>query len=122
MPRFVLLYHAMPADASRASHWDLMLEENGSLLTWACPELPTESAICHVEQLPNHRLDYLEYEGPVSNQRGTVTRVWAGEYTTITDARPLAWHVMLQCPEATLLLVLENLDAANRWKASFTAQ
>jgi hypothetical protein len=33
----------------------------------------------------DHRLAYLDYEGPVSNDRGTVTRVDAGTFTWLRD-------------------------------------
>ena len=37
------------------------------------------------EQLPNHRLAYLDYEGLVSGERGTVRRVDAGTFESIVD-------------------------------------
>ena len=92
MPRFVLLYHECPAKYARASHWDLMLEVGESLRTWALLSCPTTGAaaqsytaslfpacaaastenIVGAEPLGDHRRDYLEYEGPVSGQRGRV--------------------------------------------------
>ena len=83
--RFVLLRHEMPPNAERGSHWDLMLENRGVLLTWELPQLPPSPLPATFEQLgirriPDHRIDYLEYEGPVSNDRGTVRRVDSGGY------------------------------------------
>ena len=40
MARFVLLYHDCPNDHPRPSHYDLMLEANGALRTWAIAALP----------------------------------------------------------------------------------
>ena len=62
-----------------------MLENQGVLLTWELPKLPPGALPASFEQLgirrlPDHRIDYLEYEGPVSNGRGTVQRVDSGEY------------------------------------------
>jgi hypothetical protein len=37
------------------------------------------------EGLGDHRLDYLEYEGPVSGGRGTVSRWDRGSFTWIED-------------------------------------
>jgi hypothetical protein len=37
------------------------------------------------EPTADHRLLYLDYEGPVSGGRGTVTRVDAGSFTWETD-------------------------------------
>ncbi|QDU29815.1 hypothetical protein ETAA8_49300 [Anatilimnocola aggregata] len=78
MPQFVLLRHTLPADSPRASHYDLMLESGESLLTWAIEALPTAGSIV-AEELPPHRLVYLDYEGAVSNNRGSVARVDRGE-------------------------------------------
>jgi DNA polymerase Ligase (LigD) len=83
--RFVILRHQMPPNAQRGSHWDLMLENRGVLLTWELPELPPGPLPASFERLgirrlPDHRIAYLEYEGPVSNDRGTVHRVDRGTY------------------------------------------
>jgi hypothetical protein len=37
------------------------------------------------ERLADHRLAYLDYEGEVSDNRGTVTRVAAGEFELISE-------------------------------------
>lgn len=84
-PRFVILRHELPPGAERGSHWDLMLENRGILLTWELPELPPGPLPASFERLgirrlPDHRIAYLDYEGPVSNDRGTVKRVDFGEY------------------------------------------
>ena len=71
--RYVILLHELPASADRATHFDVMLEVGESLLTWAMPSLPEDEPVT-CEQLPPHRLAYLEYEGPVSGNRGHVTR------------------------------------------------
>lgn len=80
MPRFVLLYHQLPKDHERDSHWDLMLEGGDHLLTWALDKSPTEFRSGEALQLPNHRLAYLTKEGDVSGGRGTVRRVDAGTF------------------------------------------
>jgi hypothetical protein len=94
MPRFVLLFHdCPPSEPGRLgpgapSHWDLMLELDGALMTWNLAELPpnwqTPSDQDAIElkatRLPSRRLAYLEYEGPVSNNRGHVTRIDRGDY------------------------------------------
>ena len=97
MPRYVLLWHEMPPDADRASHWDFMLEREGVLWTWTLETLPAtwreqcglsyDDASVEVMalRLGDHRLEYLEYEGPVSGDRGNVERVAAGEFTWIRD-------------------------------------
>ncbi len=80
MPRFVVLRHELPAGAPRPSHWDLMFEHQGVLLTWATTHSPDNAIPVVVERLADHRLVYLDYEGPVAGNRGTVTRWDAGRY------------------------------------------
>jgi len=79
MPRFVVLLHETPSGYARPTHFDLMLESGEVLLTWSLAEIPTSGTVVAAEQLPDHRLMYLDYEGPVSNDRGNVRRVDRGE-------------------------------------------
>jgi hypothetical protein len=102
MPRFVLLYHECPPSYERPSHWDFMLESGDALRTWALPQLPqawhkahatttTLQEVCPpllhenvvpADQLADHRLAYLDQEGPLSGERGHVQRIDAGTFTT----------------------------------------
>jgi hypothetical protein len=75
--RFVILTHDHPF-----VHWDLMLEAGGTLRTWRLLAEPAPDRIIGAEPLPDHRLHYLDYEGPVSSGRGTVTRWDAGHHET----------------------------------------
>jgi hypothetical protein len=93
MPRFVLLRHDCPPTMG-PSHWDLMLERNGALMTWRLPTLPaawrddrTSDANVQLtaERIADHRLAYLDYEGPVSDGRGHVTRQDHGEYEVLEE-------------------------------------
>ena len=86
--RFVILRHEMPNSGSRQSHWDLMLENRGSLLTWELPTLafqplPADFERLNIRRLADHRLAYLSYEGPVSNDRGFVKRIDEGEFAIV---------------------------------------
>lgn len=76
MPRFVVLIHDYPI-----LHWDLMLEDGEALRTWRLAEEPAAGAEIAAEALPPHRHAYLDYEGPVSGGRGSVTRFAAGHYS-----------------------------------------
>src|SRR5947199_376784 len=58
MPRFVILEHDHPA-----RHWDLLLESEGVLRAWRLPAPPQGDAL--VQANFDHRLFYLDYEGPV---------------------------------------------------------
>jgi len=80
MPRFVILTHDHPFP-----HWDLMLEQAGSLRTWRLLREPDAPGPIVAEPLPDHRLEYLDYEGPVSRNRGTVCRWDAGDYVFVNE-------------------------------------
>jgi hypothetical protein len=80
MPRFVVLRHEFPADNPRGSHWDVMFETEGALRTWAISRMPDEGEPQAADALADHRLEYLSYEGPVSGERGSVTRWDSGTY------------------------------------------
>ena len=96
MSRFVLLRHECPPDYPRPSHWDLMLELGESLATWELRKLPAFWAqslrleFCaaanavSATQLPDHRIAYLEREGPLSGGRGEVARCDAGDFELLT--------------------------------------
>lgn len=75
MPRFVILEHDWPV-----LHWDLMLEVEDRLRTWRLAEPPNRIRAVPAQPIGDHRLEYLDYEGPVSRDRGRVVRLDAGEY------------------------------------------
>jgi hypothetical protein len=82
MPRFVVLTHDHPF-----LHWDLMLEQGDSLRSWRLMRPPEDGEPIDAEPLPDHRLAYLDYEGPVSGGRGTVERWDGGSYELIEAVR-----------------------------------
>ncbi len=75
MPRYVILEHDHPS-----LHWDFMLEVGDVLRTWrlAAPPQPGEEVLATA--LPDHRRMYLDYEGPVSGDRGRVVRWDSGTF------------------------------------------
>lgn len=111
MHRFVLLRHIGSPASSLVSHWDLMLECDGALATWRLDWLPqswvaafgvhdsTPSPLAagesaHAVQLAPHRLAYLDYEGPLSGDRGSVSRWDDGRYDA-THRNDDAWAFTL---------------------------
>lgn len=73
--RFVILEHDHPF-----LHWDLLLEDSNALRSWRLlAPLKTDCWLA-AEKLPDHRKIYLDYEGPVSGNRGHVHRVAAGHF------------------------------------------
>ncbi len=104
---FVLLRHELPAGAALASHWDLMIQSGDRLATWRLSTELTATPQQTVEQIGNHRLEYLgpivvpsppprgrghgegaesttnhptDLDFPLSNNRGTVRQVARGEF------------------------------------------
>ena len=76
MPQYVILRH----DSPRGVHFDFMLEVGDVLKTWALPQPPQPGVEIECEALGDHRRAYLDYEGPLSGNRGSVTRWDRGEY------------------------------------------
>jgi len=80
MPRFALLIH----DSPRGLHYDFFLEDAETLKTWALPRLPEAGLEIACNALPDHRLVYLDYEGPIAGGRGSVARCDQGTFTIET--------------------------------------
>ncbi|GIW90249.1 MAG: hypothetical protein KatS3mg109_0681 [Pirellulaceae bacterium] len=114
MPRFVLLRHELPAESQRASHWDLMLEAGGVLKTWELIALWEDQKSVTARRLPDHRLDYLEYEGPVSSGRGTVRAVDRGTFETLAHDQH-HWLVRLDGGRYKGTLLVTVLDKSRQW-------
>jgi hypothetical protein len=79
MLRFTILEHESP----RGRHWDLLLEAGAVLTTWALASPPDATGPIDAESLADHRIEYLDYEGPISGDRGTVSRWDAGVYRLV---------------------------------------
>jgi hypothetical protein len=80
--RYAILEHDHPV-----RHWDLMLEVGEVLRTWRLQAPPEAGCAIPAEPLGDHRRMYLDYEGPVSGNRGTVRRWDAGDYELIVPAQ-----------------------------------
>lgn len=73
--RYVVLHH----QGIDQPHYDLMFETStdSELMTWRSPCWPIDRPTPLV-RLADHRRHYLDYEGPISGNRGYVTRVACG--------------------------------------------
>jgi len=80
MPRYVILEHDWPT-----RHWDFLLQVGDALETWRLPTPPATNAEMPAEKTFDHRLMYLDYEGPISGDRGSVVRWDAGSYLLIVE-------------------------------------
>ncbi len=78
MPRFAFLVH----DSPRGLHYDFFLESGAILKSWALPRLPETGLEIACMALADHRPIYLDYEGPVSGDRGVVAQWRQGAYST----------------------------------------
>lgn len=76
MPRFVILEHDHPF-----LHWDLMLENGAVLRTWRLAAPPRQGDTITAMTVFDHRLLYLDYEGPIPGGRGRVIRWEHGTFT-----------------------------------------
>lgn len=114
--RFVLLRHQMP-DGDRDSHWDLMIENNGALATWALVDLPCAAPSQSVERLADHRLAYLTYEGPISSNRGVVTR-WDEGACKLLEQSDSRWSVIVHGKRIQGSLTLSR-DPDRSWAMRF---
>jgi hypothetical protein len=80
MPRYVILEHDWPQ-----RHWDFMLETGTVLQTWRLAEAPQSGMAIPAEKSFDHRLMYLDYEGPISGDRGRVSRWDSGNFEALIE-------------------------------------
>ena len=97
-----------------------MLEWNQSLRTWAVASEPGGAIEIEAEALPDHRLAYLDYEGPISGDRGSVTRWDAGHYDLQSDCDG-ELKVQLCGQRLRGSLALRKEPSGHFWRVSFSA-
>jgi DNA polymerase Ligase (LigD) len=122
MPRFVILTHDHPY-----LHWDLFLEDGDVLRGWRLAEEPVAGKPIAATAQADHREMYLDYEGPVSGNRGHVTRWDFGEYVPEPPSREaslrasrIGTQVILQITGSRLRGRVELQHVAeNRWTFSY---
>lgn len=110
--RYALLRHNYPYD-----HYDFLLEDGDACLAWRLPL--TLGSQMPAEPLPRHRLLYLNYAGPVSNERGEVSiaEQGTGEWLTGTAERKV---IELHHESGRRLLIATTSDAGKSWEFHFT--
>lgn len=135
--RYVVLFHHQPhgvarryepdesdesVDARGGDHYDWMFEADGQLATWATPklilgDLPGEVGAI---RLPDHRIAYLQYEGDVSGNRGSVQRVEEGLFK-LTDAAPDRYEIRTRGNRDGAMVIYRTWcgEGASFWRISF---
>ena len=103
--RCVVLFH----QGGFAEHYDLMLEVRNTLWTWRLGELPKTNQTIWGERIADHRVHYLDYEGPISNNRGTVNRIRTGRYRWAQEFPN--YFAVLQFENESWELVSESSDS-----------
>jgi len=118
MPRFVVLEHDSPAGL----HWDFMLEMGPALATWSLPRPPDSAQPMTARALPDHRMAFLEYEGPISGDRGSVGRWDRGTYQ-VEHQSDTKLVVLLRGEKLAGRAALERTpDTPQTWRYSFTRE
>lgn len=86
--QYVVLYH----QDRRGSHYDFMIDAGEALSTWRLDQPPESIGEVPVActRLADHRRLYLDYEGPISGDRGHVSRHDRGA-CTIESADANRW-------------------------------
>src|SRR5262245_23405951 len=111
--RFVILQHDFPH-----LHYDLMLEHGDTLRSWRLRELPTLEKKIIAEETAPHRLAYLDYEGPVSGNRGHVIRWDRGTFQGNTGTEPVV-TVLCQGEKIRGFMRLQR-KSGKEWEAFFS--
>ena len=112
--RFVILRHS----GHGPLHYDWMLEEGDALATWRTadgPEALVVGQAVEATRLPDHRLAYLDYEGPVSGGRGNVERVAAGTYEPV-ERTTRRWAVQLSDGQGVIVIESDVDAPADCWR------
>jgi hypothetical protein len=111
--RYVVLRHEGVDDP----HFDLMFETSSgsALATWRSPRWPIESDTS-LTKLADHRRAYLDYEGPVSDNRGHVRRITSGFYRLERASSGATWIMTFRDTLGHSQLQFTR-DAADRWTA-----
>ena len=118
MPRFALLTHDHPF-----VHWDLLIEAGATARTWRLLESPARwlsdpSIEVAAESIAAHRLMYLDYEGPVSRERGRVIRWDHGLVEWLSEGMSSV-RLRLNGERLVGVLTLDRETSQSLWSVQF---
>lgn len=125
--RFVVLHHVPGEDFGRTDeeHFDWMFQSGDALRTWASPvcRFSAGDLVLPCQSLPPHRVAYLDYEGPVSGNRGTVRRVLSGTFTVKEESRDSFVAMLLIAGDESARCTIElHDDTDTAWTLSLKNQ
>ena len=117
--RFVIQLHS----TDEGSHYDFMVDIGQALATWRLDRLPLSLGPddnLPAERLPDHRRDYLSYQGPIGGGRGTVRIIDAGRCRILVRSRD-TWRIQLAGRQAQGVFTVRRLERG-KWQFSRTTQ
>ena len=102
-------------------HWDLLMERDGTLASWRLLKPVVCGQWIDAETLPDHRMMYLDYEGPVSRDRGSVKRIASGTYQELTDwidppDKTTTSFELADCEVARQAMLRTRTDCSPQWR------
>ena len=96
-------------------HYDLMIQQGQALATWQVaipPDRWRAGEPIAAGKLPDHRIEYLTYEGPVSKGRGSVQRIDRGD-CRILQLQEGRWEVEFQGEVVRGRFEIRRLESGN---------
>ncbi len=109
--RFVILEHRL----EQGVHWDFMLEWGEVLRTWSLQQPPDSGGEIAATGLPDHRKQFLDYEGPISEGRGNVSRWSHGEYRLLEESPQTVQAELVGQKVAGRVTLSRHSDEAAVW-------
>ncbi len=117
MTRYAILQHQQAEQV----HWDFFIERGAVLRAWRLEEPPRTDTSVPCSSAPDHRLVYLEYEGPLSGDRGHVIR-WDWGTCQVCQDTPTEIVLAVDGQRLRGLLQLERDSVADsQWRLTYRA-
>lgn len=107
--RFVVLFHV----CREGDHYDLMIENGETLATWKLNSPPEQAVRDAVQafRIGEHRRLYLDYEGPISGNRGDVRQYDSGQCQVISLDE--CWQVQFEGKHLSGWFELRHMDQSS---------
>jgi len=112
---FVILEHRTGQEV----HWDLMLQWGDVLRTWSLSRPPEVGQTISARALPDHRIHFLDYEGPISQDRGHVTQWDRGTYKLLDESARALTAELLGKQVAGRITLCRKDEAGAPWSFQF---